>query len=228
MYRITIVTLFALFAITVTASGMDSEGGIRLTIGSPTGEFGEAVKDPGVGFAGHFGLRPLPLLTIGLGLDFLIYGSETHTYHLPLVEDLDMETNNNLAGISLFVQCRPFVGPFQPYVEARAGYHYLWTESKLKDQDEWDDDEVASKTNYDDVAGFYGGGGGLLIRLKKWDKASSMKALFLDFKITRLIGARAEYLSEGDIKIVDLLPVFDASNSETDLTTFELGVVATF
>ena len=35
-------------------------------------------------------------------------------------------------------------------------------------------------------------------------------------------------LSAGDIEIVNNWPVFSVSNSETDLTTFELGVLFSF
>lgn len=215
-----IIALLTLLTISANASALEKEGSFRFIVGSPTGSFGDAVPDPGFGLAGHFGLRPTPSLTLGIGLDFMIYGSETRTYSLPLVDDFDIETTNNLAGVFFFTQYRPFTGALQPYAEARAGINYLWTESKIKDEDWWDDDEVASKTNYDDVTTFWGVGGGLLVRLKK--------TVFLDLKVTHVMGAEAEYLTEGDITIVNNLPVFNASKSKTDLTTFELGVVMTF
>ena len=52
-----------------------------------------------------------------------------------------------LADSFLFAQWRPLVGDVQPYVEARAGFHYLWTQSKLEDQDWWNDEQVARETN---------------------------------------------------------------------------------
>lgn len=223
-----VVTLIALLTIAANASALEYEGGVRFMVGSPTGEFGEAVPDPGVGFAMHFGLRPQPSFTVGIGLDFLIYGEETQVYSLPLVEDFDLKTNNNLGGAFLFGQWRPFTGALQPYGEARVGINYLWTESKIEDADWWDNDEVARKTNYDDFATFWGGGGGLLIRLKKGDHAENSKSVFLDLKVTLLQGAEAEYLTEGDITIVDDVPVYNVSNSKTNLTNFELGVVVTF
>jgi hypothetical protein len=223
-----IVTLLTLLTVAANASNLEQEGGIRFVVGSPTGEFGDAVPDPGFGLALHYGLRPQPSLTFGVGLDFLVYGSETSTYRIPLVEDFDLNTSNNLAGGFLFAQWRPLIGALQPYAEARVGINYLWTESKLQDEDWWDDDEVARKTNYDDFATFWGGGGGLLIRLKKADPAKESKGVFLDLKVTHLKGAKAEYLTEGDITIVNDVPVFNASQSKTDLTNFALGVVLTF
>ncbi len=86
----------------------------------------------------------------------MIYGSETTTYSLPLVEDFDLTTDNNLAGAFLYAQWRPLSGAVQPYVEGRVGMNYLWTDSKLEDEDWWDDDDVARKTNYDDFARLLG------------------------------------------------------------------------
>ncbi len=52
--------------------------------------------------------------------------------------------------------------------------------------------------------------------------------VFLDLKVTHLQGSEAEYLTEGDVILVNNVPVFNASQSETDLTTYEVGVVLTF
>ena len=75
------------------------------------------------------------------------------------VEDVDLTTTNNLAAFHLLMQLRAPGGPVRPYLEGRFGGQYLWTESKLEDQDFWDDDEVGKEVNYDDFALVYGGGG---------------------------------------------------------------------
>jgi len=223
-----ITILIALFTVTSTAIAIEQEGGIRLMLGAPTGEFGDAVDNPGIGGIGHYGLRPQPSLTFGAGLNFMIYGSETKDISLPLVEDFELNTSNNIAGGFLFAQWRPLTGAVQPYVEARVGLNYLWTESKLQDEDWWDDDDIASKTNFDDIAPFWSGGGGLLIQVSEGDEDDDITGVFLDFKATYLQGGQAEYLTEGDISIVNDVPVFEASESETDLITYEIGVVLTF
>ena len=41
-------------------------------------------------------------------------------------------------------------------------------------------------------------------------------------------GDKADYLTEGDISIVNNVPTYDVQNSEINLTTYELGVVLTF
>ena len=224
----TLVLLAVIFSLSTSAVALDQEGGARFLIGEPTGEFGDAVDNVGVGLELHYGLRPVPALTFGVGFNAMIYGSESQTLSLPLVEDFDLTTSNNLAGSFLFAQWRPLSGAVQPYAEARVGINYLWTESKLEDEDWWDDDEVARETNYDDFAAYWGGGGGLLIKLKEADYANDQPGVFLDIKVSHLRGSVAEYLTEGDISIVDNVPIYHSSQSKTDLTTYELGVVLTF
>ncbi len=222
------VTLLTVLAIATNASALEQEGGGGFIVGVPTGEFGDAVENEGFGVELHYGLRPQPTLTFGLGFNYMIYGSETSTHSLPLVEDFDLTTNNNLAGGFLFAQWRPLMGPVQPYAEARVGINYLWTESKLEDEDWWDDDEVGRETNYDDFAPVWSYGGGLLIRLSEGDYVKETPGVFLDLKVTYLNGSEAKYLTEGDITVVGNTPVYNVSQSETDLTTYELGVVLTF
>ena len=228
MKTLRIVMLLGLLVWASNAIAIDQQGGGGLILANPTGDFGEALGGDGYGLDLHYGLRPSSSLTLGVGLQGMIYGSETQTFSMPLVEDFDLTTTNNLAGGFLFAQWRPLTGAVQPYVEARIGFNYIWTESKLEDRDWWDDEQVARQTNYDDFASFWGGGGGVLIRLREGNRRERTPGVFLDLKVSTLMGSEAEYLTEGDIEIVDNVPVFHASQSETDMTTYELGVVVTF
>jgi len=223
-----IVILLVLLCLATPATALEYEGGAKLLLGTPTGAFGDAVDSEAGGLELHVGLRPQPALTFGLGCNALIYGSETRRYSLPLVEDFDLTTENSMAGAFFYAQWRPLDGPVQPYAEARAGVSYLWTESKLEDEDWWDGDEVARETNFDDVTTFWGGAGGLLLRLASGNAEQKKPAVYLDLKVSHLQGGEAEYLTEGDIEIVDDKPVFDPSRSQTDLTSYQLGVVLTF
>ncbi len=210
------------------AGATEMEAGGRLLLANPVGDFGEATDNFGFGLEGHWGVRPVECLTIGLGANFMIYGSEKRTMSLPLVEDFDLTTTNNMAGMFAFAQYRPIEGALQPYVEGRAGLNYIWTESKLEDEDWWDADEVARETNFDDFAGFVAGGGGLLIRLKEGMGESGGTDLYLDMKVTYRKGFKAEYLAEGDVDIVDNQPVYHVSESDTDMMNYQVGVVVTF
>jgi hypothetical protein len=218
-----------LLLLTATSTpALDKEVGIRFLTAEPTGTFGEAIDNLGFGAALHFGVRPRSSLTLGAGLQYMMYGRESTEYELPLVDPFDLTTTNNLGGAFLLAQWRPLPGAVQPYGESRLGLNYLWTESKLEDDDWWNDDEVARKTNHDDFAGFWSLGGGLLIRLSRGDHGANRPGVLLDLKATYQHGGRAEYLTEGDITLIDDRPVFNASRSETDLVMYELGVVLTF
>ncbi|MEZ4387162.1 MAG: hypothetical protein R3D98_06215 [Candidatus Krumholzibacteriia bacterium] len=221
-------TLFTLLLAATGAFALDQEGGVRFLVGDPVGDFGDNVDDNGYGLALHYGVRPQRSVTLGVGLHGMTYGSESTTYRLPLVDEFDLTTTNNLAGGFLFAQWRPLDGFVQPYAEGRVGINYLWTESKLEDDGWWNDDEVARKTNQDDFATFWTAGGGLLIRLSEGNRAEKRPGVFLDLKATYQHGGNAEYLTEGAITLVDDEPVFATSESTTELTTYELGVVLTF
>lgn len=213
--------------VATNALAVEQEGGIRFIVGEPVEEFGDSITDPGFGLAMHYGLRPVPMFTFGVGGSAMIYGSESRRMTLPLVDDFDLTTTNNIADGFVFAQWRPLQGAVQPYAQARFGFHYLWTESKLED-DEWQgDDSVARATNLDDFARFWSSGGGLLVRVYE-NKDSRSPSVFLDFQVNYVLGEEAEYLREGDVSIVDGDPVFTTTTSETSLTTYELGVVLTF
>lgn len=223
--------LLLLTACLVSASGafaLDQELSGRFAVADPIGSFGDAVTGAGFGLVGQYGLNPHPSFTLGIGLHGLIYGSESTEYDLPLVDEFELKTTNNLVGGFLYGRGRIAHGVIQPYVEARLGMNYLWTESKLEDDDWWDDDDVAREKNFDDWAAFWSAGGGLLIRLVGGDHADGRPGLYLDLAVSRWDGAKAEYLTEGAIEIVDDRPVFAPTKSKTNLVSYELGVTVTF
>lgn len=223
------IVLAVLLTLATAAAAEQFEGGLSLIVADPTGAFGRAVEDPGFGLIGHLGVRATPTWTLGLGLHGMVYGSQSTTQHLPLVDDFKLTTTNNLAGASFFTRVAPMAGAaVQPYAEGRLGFNYLWTESKLEDDQWWNDDQVARKTNFDDFTSYWSAGGGLLVRLAKGDAQEKKPGVFLDLGVSHWHGGDAEYLTEGDITIVDSRPVFTASKSRTDLTSYSAGVTLTF
>ncbi len=223
------IVLAALLTLATAAAAEQFEGGLRLIVADPTGAFGKAVEDPGFGLIGHLGVRATPTWTLGIGLHGMVYGSQSTTQHLPLVDDFKLTTTNNLAGACFFTRVAPMAGAtVQPYAEGSVGFNYLWTESKLEDDQWWDDDSVARKTNFDDFASYWSAGGGLLVRLAQGDAQAKKPGVFLDLGVRHWGGGDAEYLTEGDITIVAGRPVFAASKSRTDLTSYEAGVTLTF
>jgi hypothetical protein len=216
-------TLFAL-----PSQAVEQEGGVRFMVGLPRGEFEDTLDDESYGLEANYGLRPIPGWSFGVGGNIMTYGSEERKYSHPLVEDYNIETDNNMAGMYLYSQFRPLQGPVQPYVEGRVGMRYLWTESKITDEDWWDWDEVGRQTNYDDWASFYGGSTGLLIQLRDSDMGRNKPGVFLDAKVSWVQGNEATYLAEGDVDIVNDRPVFTPRTSKTSMTTYQLGVTLTF
>lgn len=223
--------ILILAAVTITVSSalaLDQQAGVNFLVAEPSGAFDDTVDNTGLGLGLHWGVRPQPQVTIGVGGSFMSYGSESTRQELPMVDDFDLTTTNNVAGGFVFAQVRPFSGFLQPYAEGSVGLNYFWTESKLEDDDWWDDDEVARETNHDDTAPFWSAGGGLLVRLTSGDLDAKKPGVFLDLKATYRDGGRAEYLTEGDIAVVDDEPVFTPNESTTDMVTYEVGVTLTF
>lgn len=222
-----LIASIAQIAQTAHAEGIEQEAGFRFLVGVPAGDFHDNVEDPGFGIGGNYGLRPVPSLSLGVGGDVMIYGSESRNMELPLVDDFELTTNNNLADFFCYAQYRPLQGKVQPYGEARFGYRYLWTESHLEDDDWWGD-EVADETNYDDFTPVWAVGGGMMVQVYEPQRDSRKPAVWVDFKVMYGDGGKAEYLTEGAIELVDDQPVYSASESETNLTTWEVGVTLTF
>ncbi len=227
--RLTVlVALAALPGAAATPAAAQHEAGIRLELAAPAGEFGDTVDDPGFGIIAHYAYAMNPRFSLGLGADYVIYGSETRRETLPLVDDFEIETSNNIAGFFLLGQFNLVAhGAVVPYLEGRFGGQYLWTESKLVDADWWDDDDVAEKVNFDDFTLQYGFGGGLKFKVSEGD-GKDKPTVFIDAKAMFHQGGEAEYLTEGSITVEGTTTIFRPSESATDLTRFELGAVLTF
>ena len=201
--------------------------GLHFDVGVPAGEFADNAEDPGFGGSLHYAYAANSRLSFGMGSHFLIYGSESRTMSLPLVQDFEVKTSNNIAGIFLLSQFNLMTGPVTPYLEGRFGGQYLWTESKLVDVDWFEDDDIAAEVNYDDFALQYGIGGGFRIRISDGGGRGD-PSVMIDVKFMFMNGGEAEYLTEGDIDIVADNAILRPSETETDLTHFELGVVLEF
>lgn len=202
------------------------EAGIRFAVGVPQGDFADNAEDPGLGIAGHFALGVSPTVAIGVGADFLIYGSTSRAASLPLVEDFEVVTDNNLAGLYLMARWDLAAGSVVPYVEGRFGGQYLWTETKIEDSDWWQTSEVANTVNLDDFAVQMGGGAGLRVAVAEGGHGDP--SVHLDFKALFMRGGEAEYLTEEGLAEDGGTPLLIASRSRTDLLRLEIGAVLGF
>lgn len=230
-----------LFAATVAPVGSrgaalaQGEAGGRLVLGVPMDEFSDSNENLGPGLAGHVAYVPAPAFAVGVGATFMFYGSDSRDIDIPLVDDdIKLTTTYNALDFYFMSQLRGQVERLTGYVEGRVGGIYLWTESKLEDDDIFDDDAVGEKVNFDDIAFCYGLGGGLMFRVmdaREPDEtgAGERQALHIDLKGLYMFGGEAEYLTEGDVTFdANDNPVFRVSQSRTDILHIELGVVFGF
>lgn len=209
------------------------QAGINFSLGLPQEEFKENVDNVGFGLSGHFGCQiPNTPVAVGASIGFLIYGMETRREPLSTtIPDImvDVETTNNILTGHLLLRVQPPMQSaiFRPYLEGLFGFHYLWTETKIRD---WEGDGAIGSTNYDDAAMSYGGGGGVMIRVYEGTKENSdgTFSVNIDLGFRYLLGGEAEYLREGDIKRENGVVTFSPSKSTTDLLVTKLGVTFTF
>ncbi len=211
------------------------QAGFSFMSGFPQGEFGENVKNAGVGLSGYFAYQiPRSPLVLGAGLGFLIYGSESRREPLsPNIPDIvvTVETTNNIFTGHVLARIQPIDNraAIRPYLEGLFGFHYLWTETRLKDSGWYDGHNISSK-NYDDGALSYGGGAGLMFRVYQGRKENSggIYSVNIDVGMRYLFGGEATYLKEGDIRRETNQVIYSPSRSKTDLLTAGLGVSFSF
>lgn len=219
--------IFIIASILLASLTFAQSVGGSFMIGYPQGDFRKNVDKMGYGFQVH-GLLWAPSLerpfSIGLNAGFLIYGEVKQ--NLPWVGFpgvyLNLTRTNSMANLHLIMQVSPFFGTIRPYVEGLFGGSYIFTTSKV--ESEWADKEIATSTNFDDLAWNYGGGAGILFKLT--DKLEGIDALYLDLKARYLFGTEAEYLTEESLKGVKANgePIFESKKSKTDFFTFHIGV----
>jgi hypothetical protein len=126
---------------------------------------------------------------------------------------------------------------FRPYVDGLFGFNYFFTETVIRDRDDFfDDDEKLSDTNFEDSALSYGFGAGMQIRL--WQRRGEItrtlndvepSSVYLNLRGRYMFGREAEYLQKGSIQRTDDGEViYDVSQSTTNLLHIKLGVVVNF
>ena len=233
---ITVIMLIFLFLFTSAGAQAQSifQFGGALALGFPQGEFKENVDNGGIGGNLHFNYRfPQSPLSIGASITFLIYGSERREEPFSTtIPDVwvDVTTTNNLVMAHLLFRLQPRRGAVLPYLDGLFGLNYLWTETRIEDQDDFED--VASSTNFRDATFGYGGGGGLMFRVwqqrKRELRGEGPEAIFIDAGVRYLKGGKAEYLKKGSIRRENGSVLYDVNESTTDILTFRIGAVVNF
>ncbi len=214
----------------------DHRAEINLLGAFPQGEFKDQI-DAGFGLSGGytygFGGSQSPVsFRLGANGGFIIYGNETRTEPFSTtIPDVtvEVETSNNIVQFGLGGMLAATRGPVRPYMEGRAGFSYFYTETKIRDEDRQDDQDIASSTNFDDTTGYTALGGGLLIPVySQGQPGAGGFTVSVDLKFLWWWGGKADYLKEGSIERSNGNVVYDVTRSTTDMTTAHLGVAVNF
>jgi hypothetical protein len=217
-------------------------GGFAFNVGLPVGEFANNVSDAGFGadltVGAHLGRSPVAL---GVDLGFLVYGRSVRTvpFSTTVPIRVDLVTTNSLVQPHLFLRLQPTSGPVQPYVEALGGFKYLFTETRVRDEDRFENRDIASETNFGDFAWSGGGGAGLDFVVyrprpeRRSDGESSVRSVGIQLGFQYLLGQEAEYVADTEIEDTNGNGVIDRSEldirrSRTDLVVFRVGAAVRF
>lgn len=226
------VVLLFLLSLMITSITKGQTIGGSFMLGFPQGEFKENVDRLGYGFQVHgtiwapSKMRPF---TVGINIGYLVYGEESFKRRFSITNPdvyVDINRTNSLANFHLLFQVSPFTGTVRPYIEGLFGGAYLFTSTNI--ESEWNNEEIARSTNFDDYTWSYGGSAGLLIKLA--EGLGDVGVLYLDLKARYMFGTEAEYLAEGSITVDQNNGTvhYDVLRSKTDLLTIHLGVTAYF
>jgi hypothetical protein len=192
--------------------------GAALILGQPTGQFADYV-DFGFGGTGHARWSPDPTGIFGLRVDgsFLVYGSETRRYGLLPLIDVDVTTNNQIAGLQIGPQLTFGRSDVRVYGYGQLGFSYFSTTSSVEGSGNIA--PFANTTNFDDFTFATSGGGGILFQV-----SHGRNPVALDLGVRYLYNGRARYLREGSIEITGNTVTYTPIESQTNLVLYQIGV----
>lgn len=209
-------------------------------VGIPQGEFNDQLDRVGGGLnvMGGYRFAESPVM-LGLEFGFMNFGKDTREEPLSTtIPDLVVEVENsyNLVHGDLLLRIIAPPSTIRPYVDGLFGFNYFFTETVIRDRDNFfDDDDKLRDTNFEDTALSYGFGAGAQIRL--WEKRGEVTgdpndvepaSVYLNLRGRYMFGREAEYLQKGSIETGQGEVTYDASRSKTDLLHIKLGVVVNF
>ncbi len=203
-------------------------GGGGLTLAIPQGELADNV-DTGFGLGGHlvYGLDPAGAVGLRLDAAVVTYGSER--FRRPLSRtvsrvSVDVQTRNNILLLGFGPQLALPAGRVRPYVNGAVGLGYFYTESSVEGSGNFDFQDFARTTNFDDLSFAYGAGGGLGIALSR-----GRTPVYLALDLQYRAHGETRYLREGSIEEDGTGRVFITPlRSDADLLVAQLGISVGF
>ena len=230
-FHFLIISILLIAPVTGYCQGM-FDAGVNIGIAVPQGEFRDTIDRNGFSFSGTGLIRPgLVPVKFGIELGYINYGSEKRrepfSYTIPDVRVRVERTNNIFLG-HMLVRLQQDAGTISPYLDGLVGFNYLWTTTKIRDADNFE--EITSSKNLDDIAFSYGLGGGIMFNVyEARTPVTDIGKIYIDLKVRYLYGGEAEYLKEGAVSIDEYANVsYDISKSTTDLMLYQIGVVFSF
>ncbi|MCR9131522.1 MAG: porin family protein [bacterium] len=223
---------FLVTLLSASATAQPFNFDISFAMGTPQGAFQQSLERDsyGVDFAFTYQIgRDIPI-HIGAGMMYQNYGwRERETQFIDGVPEVDVNvrTTNNMITPQLIMRIEPNLGSFSPFIEGSVGFNYLYTQSSITDL--YDDEEIASTVNYDYFTSNSGIGAGAKFRLwEGFNDDGDFVGLHLILKTKYMLGGEALYLKEGDLIPNGNNLDYVVSQSRTDLTTFNIGLVFNF
>jgi hypothetical protein len=194
---------------------------LNAAVGVPTGSFHNNIGHPGYGLNLFGGVRiPEAPVMVGVDLGALVYGRSVD--RVPFSQTVgprvmvDVVTTNSILQPHMVLRLQPAQGPLRPYIDGLFGIKYLSTSTSIQDEEYDDEDyEIASTTNFSDVALSGGVGAGLDIHVYQAPSTDALRTVSMHVGVQYLIGRRAEYLAEGELRDTNGNGVLD--NNELDI-----------
>lgn len=240
MKKLLLLPLLLLFGLSGTSYSQEIQAALDFGIGIPQGDFRDQSDHVGGGanLMGGYRFANSPVM-LGLEFGFMNFGTDTREEPISTtIPDLRVEVENsyNLVHGDLLLRLIAPPSVFRPYVDGLIGFNYFFTETVIRDRDDFfGDDEKLSDTNFDDTALSYGFGAGTQIRV--WQNKRNLtqstsevepSSIYLNIRGRYMFGRDAEYLQKGSIRTDNGEVVYDVSQSTTDLLHIKLGVVVNF
>jgi opacity protein-like surface antigen len=210
------------------------QAGVFFNVGFPQKEFKENIENNGYGLSGYFLYNfPYSPISIGAAAKYLIYGRESRREPLIPPVYVDVTTTNSIFMGELMIRLQPPEGYVLPYIDGLMGFSYLTTDTKIEDEDDWDDEPIATSKIFDDLTFSYGIGYGIQFCLYKNPDVNNLDkdlmAVYLDIGGQYLKGGIAQYLKEGSIEIDENDNVtYKIEESATDISILKIGVSFAF
>ena len=195
-----------------------------LNLAAPIGDFRSHVDlGGGAGFGGVLFLGNNRLAGLRAEGSFIIYGAETARVPFSTTVrfvDVDERTTNSILSAGLGPQIYLGSGPIRPYLYGTVGFAYFVTSTSVSAM--YEDEPIASTTNFSDFQLALTGGGGLSVEIRGGQNPLSLdlSASYQHNGLTEYLANGADNLKQGRGGRWSAHPI----QSDANLMTYRVGV----